>query len=502
MSYANRLLPFLLLALTSAPGCGTAKQTVKHDVVLSAVPEPAARLDPMIVTLDGAPGHKLLAAGAPGKLVVRLHIGTKELPSQARPHVNLALVMDTSGSMEGKAMADAIAAGVKLLGTLEPGDRLAVISFGSAADIVVPSTILSAANMADIKAKIEAMTASGTTDMAAGLGVGINQVQAYLQSDGVNRIVLLGDGMPNDEGPILPMATAAGQAGISIAAFGLGTEYNETLMAAIAQRSGGRFHYIEESDEIASVFVDEVLRLTRTVARDMVVTLRPGPGVRVTRIVGHPSTTYAQLGTLAQGEDRDVIVELETPARKDQLAIELLDATLRFTDAVNESGGHERSVYVATHASAKGIGGEDIDVLKVAARQFLAAAVLDAVSLARQNRLPEAMAILDAAEKAARSAVKARPDAKLEEAIADLAPLRASLPSLVQQQVIQPTAQNLRLETHAPAAIPQNYQYGTPSVDTESIQPTERAGMDDVPAEAPTNVRKSHSRATMSIFGL
>jgi hypothetical protein len=106
-------------------------------------------------------------------------------------------------------------------------------------------------NRAEVKAKIAAMRAQGTTDMASGLRKWLDEVRSHIDPKGINRIVMLGDGDPNDEAPIRPLAQEAGSAGISITALGLGADYNETLMGAIAQLSGGRFRFGEDSTKVA-----------------------------------------------------------------------------------------------------------------------------------------------------------------------------------------------------------------------------------------------------------
>jgi len=58
----------------------------------------------------------------------------------------------------------------------------------------VPSLIISKSNVADIKARLGAMQATGTTDMGNGLAVGLQQVESNYRQDGLNRVVLLGDG--------------------------------------------------------------------------------------------------------------------------------------------------------------------------------------------------------------------------------------------------------------------------------------------------------------------
>src|SRR3990172_6528343 len=87
-------------------------------------------------------------------------------------------------------------------------------------------------------------------------------------------------------------------------------------MAAIAQQSGGRFHFIEKSDQVAAVFHDEVLRLSRVAARNMTLQLTAGPGLAIARVLGQPGaaaggrTTTIGLGDLSGGEQRDGIVRL------------------------------------------------------------------------------------------------------------------------------------------------------------------------------------------------
>lgn len=307
------------------------------------------------VALDAALGNKFVKSGASNTLVARIGLAAKKRSVTVRPPVNLALLVDTSGSMEGRAIADARAASLALVGSLAPEDRIAVVVFDSKAEVLLPSTRVNDADMKDLRKKIEAMKATGTTDMASGLKLAIDEVSRTLERDGVNRVVLVGDGVPNDDRQIVPMVTQAAAKGISITALGLGNDYDETLMGRVAQISGGKFFYVEDSTKVASFFAEEVTRLHKVVARHAVLELRPGPGVTVTGVVGR--TFYGldrgvgvQLGDLSLGEEAEVVVELASTAPKEGANVEVLDAVLKFEDGVGGAQREER-VFVGAKAT-------------------------------------------------------------------------------------------------------------------------------------------------------
>ena len=210
--------------------------------------------------------------------------------TEKRPPVHLALVIDTSGSMTGDAIAHARDAALELLDELDDGDRLAVVAFHSHAQLLVPSTEISATSKDAIADELRTMKATGTTDMAGGMAMALQQLASHPVPEGISRMVLLSDGVPNDATPIMNLASNAQSQHIAITALGLGVEYDETLLANLAKQSGGSFHYIEDSSRIAQVFQDEVVRIERVVAQGMQLHLMPGPGVTVTEVIGHHRT--------------------------------------------------------------------------------------------------------------------------------------------------------------------------------------------------------------------
>jgi Ca-activated chloride channel homolog len=182
--------------------------------------------------------------------------------------------------------------------------------------------------------------------MVLGLRKALDQAEGAIEKDGVNRIVLLGDGVPNDDREISSLVAEAATQNISITTMGLGSDYDETLMGSIAQQSGGKFSYVEDSTKVTAFFKEEVTRLHKVVARGAYVELRPpGPGVTIKGVIGRhyahadAHAVNVPLGDLSYGENNEIVVELATNAPREGATVEALDAVVHWTDS---SGGVSR----------------------------------------------------------------------------------------------------------------------------------------------------------------
>lgn len=341
------------------------------------------------VRVTATASSSLVKTGAPAPLIVRVAITTQRR-SSARPPVNMALLVDTSGSMDGKAIADARAASLALLETLTKDDRICVVVFHSRAEVLLPSTRVGDADLVELKAKISAMKAEGTTDMGHGLELALSEVRRHFVRQGVNRIVMLGDGVPNDEGIVHHSTESARASGVSITTLGLGNDYDETLMGKIAQETGGKFQYVEDSARVASFFREEVVRLHQVVAKNTVVTLQPGPGVVVRQIIGRRSSAVGRsasvhLGDLSFGEQQELLVELEAAPTKDGSVVEALDITAHWDD---EGQPNEAHAFVGARASsdaARVDASKNQDVLDAALRAKDAAVTLEQIEGERRR---------------------------------------------------------------------------------------------------------------------
>jgi Ca-activated chloride channel family protein len=401
----------------------------------SAVAKAQAR-----VGLHAQLGQGVLAADAESTIVARVRIEPAQLDHIPRPPVCVALVLDTSGSMAGEAIDEAKHAALEFVEALGDNDRVSLVAFHSVAETLVPLSPLADGGRDQVRKAIDGIEAVGTTDLAGGLVAGFAEVRKGLAEGGAARVVLLSDGKPNDATPLLAQLPIAAQEGITVTALGLGLDYDEELLGKIATTTGGGFHFAESPEELAQVFRDEVLSLQRVVGRNAFLSLVPGPGVTVERVLGQPEqftgrSMAANLGDLVEGRSRDVFVVLRATGHRAGAPIELLDAHLSFYDAVAQDNKTIRTYVASTASSSREEIGQshDRDVELHSARALAADDALRAIELAKQGQLKAAKKLLSAALARVKQDAARFDDAELRAKLGELAELRKALPQLVPQ---------------------------------------------------------------------
>lgn len=458
---AGRSLPLLAFAAIALllPACSPAAS-------------PPGPRDPGAVTAEGALSSPLLLANGDSTVYARIRIGTAARPERPRGPVNIALAIDTSGSMEGEPIEEARRGASQMIDALRDGDRLAIVVFHSRAEVLLESAEIDAAIRRDAQAKVASIVARGTTELSGGLATALDQVRQHFDGSGVNRVVLLGDGIPNNPRGIDDTARRASQAGVAITTIGLGLDYDETLMGKIAELSGGRYRYIEDASRLAGFFKEEMLRIDTVYGRQAVATITAGPGVRIDAIVGAETPLPGQighvsLGDITRGDDRDILVRMTVTPRKAGVPIELLDVVVSFDDALENAGRLERRVYLGARttldepAVAKA---KSPEVELSAALAEAAATTIRALELSKQGYHARARTLLSQGSSAALAQAKRTPSAALEKHASDMTAVASDMP-----------------EVDAPPSSTVQYDFSDESVSA----PAEKA-----PTPAPASVRR------------
>ena len=274
------------------------------------------------VEIKASLDRPILKAGEKQTAYLRVVIEAAKRPSAQRAPMNIALVIDRSGSMSSdRRMENARAAAQLAVDRLGRDDILAVVSYDDKVDVDVPSTKVSDAG--SIKEKIGRLTPRGSTAIHAGLLAGANEVRKFKSKERVNRIILLSDGLAN-VGPSKPsdfvsLGQELASEGITVSTLGLGTGYNEDLMAGLARAADGGHAFVQESADLANFIgreFDDTLGIVGQQA-EIIFTLNEGfGGVRSlgrTAVVGGNRIVY-KVGALFGGTEQVFVAQVTVPA--------------------------------------------------------------------------------------------------------------------------------------------------------------------------------------------
>jgi Ca-activated chloride channel family protein len=116
---------------------------------------------------------------------------------------------------------------------------------------------------------------------------------------------------------------------------GVGDDFNEALMIALADAGTGNYYYLQNLTALAQIFEDEFDSARETVASGLSVRITPAPGVRVVDAGGYPLERHGpiaafQPGALFAGQTRKVWVTLRVPT-DEMRDVPIGDVRLTFT---------------------------------------------------------------------------------------------------------------------------------------------------------------------------
>ncbi|MDO5554966.1 MAG: VWA domain-containing protein [Planctomycetia bacterium] len=241
--------------------------------------------------------------------------------AEKRTPLNVAIVLDRSGSMNGSKIRQAKEAARCVVEQLNENDVLSLILYSDEAEVTVPATKVTDRNA--ILAKIDAIEAGGMTALFDGTTQGIAEVKKFYDKERVNRVILLSDGLanvgPSGTGELKELGTKSGSDGIAVTTFGLGESYNEDLMLALAAASDGNHVFITNDSNMPEVFNAEFKFAAQVVAQDVQGTFIPGEEIKVLRCLNRDidrddNQITFRWNQLYSAHERYVILEVEVPA--------------------------------------------------------------------------------------------------------------------------------------------------------------------------------------------
>lgn len=206
------------------------------------------------------------------EVLLRIGLQARDVRDRARDDAALTFVIDTSGSMEREGRLELVKAALQVLvGELGRDDRVSIVTFGDEARVVLEPT--AASRDGEILDAITQLRPGGSTNLEAGLRLGYELARTTLTENGIDRVVLLSDGVANvgltDPESILRAIRDDAAAGIELVSIGVGMgNYNDVLLEQLADQGDGFYAYVNALDEAERLFTEDLTGTLQSVALD------------------------------------------------------------------------------------------------------------------------------------------------------------------------------------------------------------------------------------------
>ena len=328
--------------------------------------------------------------------------------SKKRPAVNLAIVIDRSGSMSGGPLKAAKTAAMGISQRLRKHDRLSIICYDDEVQVLIDGARQNSAGRASTQNAIRSIRTRGCTNLAGGWLEGARCVAEVMEhkGHGSGHVILLSDGLANrgetDAEILAGLSGDLAERGVTSTCVGIGERYSPLQLGAIADAGQGEMHHSNEPEEIIEVLLGELGEVTRLVARNFSVTLEVPQGIKLRQLTryrsppGGDNNAY-HIGNLVGGQKRHLALLAEIPEQDDP-------ATLQFACTVNweDAEDNTRENRVKRKFKLTVVDPRDYDkkrrnkrVARTIAEIWMARHGYDAMVLNEQGRYGEAVDLLD-----------------------------------------------------------------------------------------------------------
>jgi Ca-activated chloride channel homolog len=393
------------------------------------------------MTLAARLANPVMKSGESQKNYLRIGLNGCEPQHKAdRTPVNVAFVIDRSGSMQGERIAQARAAAVMAIKRLNADDIASVVIFDDRIDIPVPAQKVS--DQGYFIDRIRQIGVRGNTAIYDGVNEGAREVRKFKDAHRLNRVVLLSDGQAN-VGPTKPAEFAKlGRAllaeGISVSTIGLGTDYNEDLMLQLARAADGNHAFASAPTDLVQIFDREFDDVLASCAQMVSIDVELKPGVHAVRALSRDGKIEGehaqfQLNQVYAATEHYVLMEVAfdgaAPTDDQELGVVHVAYTVPATGAKQTLDAPIRGRF---SSSAEDVTANvDRTVTESVIEQTTRERTQQAVTLRDQGRTAEASALLgqNASEIRAYLAASPAPSAALSELASQYGGLMNLLPT-------------------------------------------------------------------------
>ena len=292
--------------------------------------------------LDVQSENRRVLVPGPGDGTIQIQVVAPDIPVIRidRPRLNLALVIDRSGSMAEARKLDFVkTAAHHLVDMMGPDDLLSIVTYSQHVEVPWPSRPVGRDREA-IHRIISGVYPGGSTFLSGGLEEGFRQARVGKRKSTMNRVLLLSDGLANvgvtNRATLRERAGDMAENGISVSTFGVGNDFDEELMMRIAGGGGGNYRYLGDPERIVAALEAEFHTASRTAASDVEIIIRLKRDCRFGSVLGRDwrrdgDSYIIRLGDLSAGERRTVFAKVNVAGERTGLR-EVGEVALRYRD--------------------------------------------------------------------------------------------------------------------------------------------------------------------------
>jgi Ca-activated chloride channel family protein len=303
----------------------------------------------------------VLQGGDQEELYLLIDVDADSLEDVAqRAPMNISLVIDKSGSMQGEKLARAKEAASQLVGRLGSNDKISVVTYDSYVYTQVSSTPV--IDRSAIQSVINYIGAGSSTNLGAGMQEGFVQARSSRQTETINRILLLSDGLANQgvTNPVELYAMANNaftEEGLGVSTFGIGEDFNEELMTGLSEHGRGNYHFIANSEQIPAMISKEIDGLLSVVARNAQIRVKLPDGVHVEQVYGYNhrldrDDLIIDYSDMFSAEERKVLVKLKL--EKPIESVSEFSVSMIYDDQISGKDDVEHSITLKVSPTADG----------------------------------------------------------------------------------------------------------------------------------------------------
>jgi Ca-activated chloride channel family protein len=333
----------LILALIIVTGAAMATSgRGKPDALPPPPAAPLVSAGEGILALSGQLVQTHVLKGSPGRVSLELTLAAGRVPEEAvaMPRgVDLVVVLDRSGSMQGAKLEFARQSLHQLLPGLSDRDRFALFSYSDGVQKHCDLLPVNDLNRSRMHSAVDDIFSSGATNLGEGLRAGVELMTASGSPGRPGRVILISDGLANrgvtDPAALGRMAASAAGQEFAVSTVGVGADFNEFLMTQIAERGAGSYHYLENPAAFAEVFQKEFRATRSALATGIAVRMALPAGVRLADASGYPVTVSGDAavfypGSLRPGQTRRLFLTFQVPTDREK-SIDLGRISARYT---------------------------------------------------------------------------------------------------------------------------------------------------------------------------